>query len=105
MRPGAGKRRARFILPGFYFLLAAYVWFDFTRTNPDGLANLGLMLVTLPVTLLGLGLGAIIGADRFVLLPDGFGYIGDHALYFVPAAAATAVLLWLIGRAIDRRPG
>jgi hypothetical protein len=104
IRPGGGKRRARFILPGLYLLLAAYVWFDFTRTNPDGLANLGLMLVTLPVTLIGLALGALAGADKFVLLPHGFGYIGDHALYFFPAAAGTAALIWLIGRAIDRRP-
>ena len=103
--PGRGKRRARYILPGLYLLLAAYVWFDFTRINPDGLANVGLMLVTLPVTLLGLTLGAIVGADKFVLLPGGYGYIGDHALYFVPAAALTAALIWLAGRAIDRRPG
>ncbi len=105
MRPAAGKRRARFILPGLYLLFATYVWFDFTRINPDGLANVGLMLVTLPVTLAGLGMGALIGADKFVLLPDGFGYFGDHALYYVPAAAVTAALIWLLGRAIDRRPG
>jgi len=103
--PGTGKRRARYILTGLYLLLAVYVWIDFTRINRDGLANVGLMLVTLPVTLIGLGLGALVGSDKFVLLPDDFGYLGNHALYYVPAAAGTAALIWLLGRAIDRRPG
>ena len=103
MRAAAGKRRWQLILPGLYLLFAAYAWLDFTRIARDGLANVGLMIATLPVTLFGLLLDAILGSKRFVLMPDGFGYIGNHALYFVPAAAVTAALLWLAGRAIDRR--
>ena len=45
------------------------------------------------------------GSKSFALLPDGFGYLGNHALYYVPAVAVTAALLWLLGRKIDRRPG
>lgn len=105
MLPGKGPRRARLVLPGLYLALALYVWIDFTRINHDGLANLGLMAVTLPVTLLGLLLGAVIGRSSFVLLPDGFGYLGNHAIYYVPAVAVTALLWWWIGRAFDRRAG
>ncbi len=78
MVPGPGKRRARFVLPGLYLALALYIWIDFAATAHDGLANLGLMVITLPVTFAGLLLGS-------------------------PAVAITALLLWLLGRAIDRR--
>ena len=104
IRPGQGKRRARFVLPGLYLALALYIWIDFTRTAHDGLANLGLMAITLPVTLAGLLLGSLMGESSFILIPDGFGYLTSHALYYVPAVAITALLLWLLGRAIDRRP-
>ena len=103
MFPGSGKRRARYILPSLYAALAVYAWIDFTRTNHDGLANLGLFLVTLPVTLIDLALSAALSRST-VLMPHGHGYIGDHALYYVPAATVTAALFWWIGRAIDRRP-
>lgn len=105
MIPASGKRRARYILPILYLALALYVWIDFTRTAHDGLANLGLMAITLPVTLVGLGLGSLLGKSSFVLIPDGFGYLTSHALYYVPAVAITALLLWLLGRTIDRRSG
>ena len=105
MLPGGGKPRARYILPGLYLLLAIYVWFDFANAPADGLANLGLFAVTLPVTLVGLAIGAISGARQFVLLPDGAGYLLSHAIYYVPSVALTALLLWWIGRAIDRRRG
>jgi hypothetical protein len=104
LKPGTGKRRARFILPGLYLALALYLWVDFTRTAHDGLANIGLMAITLPVTLVGLLIGSLIGESSFILLPHGFGYLGNHVLYYVPAVAITALLLWLLGRAIDRRP-
>jgi hypothetical protein len=89
------------ILPGLYLAFAIYAWADFANTNRDGLANVGLVLVTLPVTLLDLALGSALGRTG-VMMPHGHGYLTDHALYYVPAVAATAALLWLLGRAIDR---
>ena len=91
-----------YVLPGLYLAVALYGWIDFTRTNHDGLANIGLMLITLPVTLIGLLIGGLLGHSSFILLPSGYGYLGDHALYYVPAVAVTASALWWIGRTIDR---
>ena len=104
IRPAAGKRRSRLILPGLYLALAIYVWFDFATAPRDGLANVGLFLITFPVALIGFVIDAATGSTSFSLLPDGHGYVADHALYYVPAVAITTGLFWLIGRAIDRRP-
>jgi hypothetical protein len=95
------KRRARLWLPGVYVAFAVYAWADFVNTNHDGLANVGLYLVTLPVTLVELLLGAMLHRNN-VLTPQGHGYLMDHALYYAPAVAVTAALFWLLGRAIDR---
>lgn len=105
IRPAPGPRRARFILPGLYLLLALYLWIDFAMAARDGLANVGLFLVTFPVALAGLLIDSLIDSKSFSLLPDSFGYLGNHAFYYVPAVAITAALWWWIGRAIDRRRG
>jgi hypothetical protein len=89
-----------FWLPTAYAAFSIYAWIDFANTNHDGLANLGLFLITLPVTVLVEVGGALAGRS---LYPDGHGYLADHALYFVPAVAVLTVLLWLLGRAIDKR--
>ena len=102
--PGHGKRRARIILPGLYVAFAIYAWIDFVNTNHDGLANIGLFLVTAPVTAVEIALCLWLGRSK-VLVPDNLGYIGDHAAYYVPAVAVTAALWWWIGRTIDRRLG
>ena len=94
------RRRWRVILPGAYVLLALAFWLDFARTAQDGLANLGLMLAVLPITLLGWALGA----QQFVLLPDRFGYLGNHAAFYVPSVIAIALVLFLLGERLDRRP-
>ncbi|HUP66755.1 MAG TPA: hypothetical protein VM145_00895 [Sphingomicrobium sp.] len=102
-----GKRRGclgipiAWWLPGLYLAFAAYAWVDFARTNHDGLANLGLFLVTFPVTIVDLLVAQMVGQTS-VLMPEGHGYLGDHALYYVPAALVTAGLWWLVGRKIDR---
>ena len=85
---------ARVLLPAAYVALALFAWIDFVRTNPDGLANLGLMAVALPVTLFGLGLSWLVGSESFVLLPTRFGYYLDHALFYWPSVALTAALLY-----------
>ncbi len=95
----------RIILPAAYLALALGVWIDFVNTNPDGLANLGLMLVVLPVTVAGLFIGWLADHESFILLPDGLGYFGDHALFYAPSVALIALALWLLGRWIDRIRG
>jgi hypothetical protein len=95
----------RIILPAAYLALATSVWIDFVNTNADGLANLGLMLVVLPVTAAGLFIGWLADQESFILLPDGLGYFGDHALFYVPSVAFIALTLWLLGRGIDRIRG
>jgi len=82
-----------------YIAFAIYAWFDFASTNHDGLANLGLIVVTAPVAVVGFVLS---GGGSFALIPEGRGYLADHAIYYVPAVACTALFLWLIGRRIER---
>ena len=98
------RKRWRVILPGAYVLLALAFWLDFARTAHDGLANVGLMLAVLPVTVLGLLLGWALGAQQFVLMPERFGYLGNHAAFYVPSVIAITLALFLLGGRLDRRP-
>jgi hypothetical protein len=94
--------RWKHVLPALYLALALYAWIDFTRTAHDGLANLGLILVTLPVTAVGLLLSSALGQTSFVLIPSGLGYYTAHAIYFWPSALLIAALLYGIGSACSR---
>ena len=94
----------KFLVPAIYLGLAIYVWIDFMQMPPDGLANVGLMIVTLPITLAGLLLTWAAGETNFVLLPDGLGYYRSHAAYFWPSVGLiTAALYWLCA-AFSRGP-
>lgn len=97
-------------------LCAAYVaggvavWISFARTNPDGLANVGLVLYVFPVTTLGLVAGKLIGRTEFLFIPNRFGYLADHAVFFFPSLLvvtaligwATTALLRIWGRSRER---
>ena len=93
----------RLILPGLYGLICAAAWLDFARLPPDGLANVGLMLTVLPVTLVDLGIQAVIARERSVFMLQGLGYYKAHAVFFWTAAAVLAGCLYLAGAAVDRR--
>jgi ABC-type molybdate transport system permease subunit len=95
--------RWTYVPPALYLAFALYVWIDFTRTAHDGLANLGLMLATLPVTALGLLLTLTLGRTGFVLIPSGLGYYTAHAIYFWPAALLIAASLYGICSWLSRR--
>lgn len=92
--------RLKLILLGLYVALAIFAWIDFMRLPKDGLANVGLMIVTLPVTLIGLVLSWAVRSSKFVLLPDVFGYYGDHAVYYWPSVLITALLLYALASLI-----
>ena len=70
------------ILPAVYGVIAALVWIDFARLPPDGLANVGLMLAVLPVTLLDLALRGLLGLSRSPFMPSHLGYYPAHAVFF-----------------------
>ena len=95
--------RLKIVLPAAYLGLALYVWIDVTRLPPDGLANLGLMIVTFAVTILGLVLTWVVGARDFVLLPNGFGYYGDHAIYYWPSVSIIAAFLYWAAVVLGQR--
>ncbi len=95
--------RVRLTVVGIYFAIAVMTWISFVRTAHDGLANIGLVAVALPYTLIGLLITWLLGAGDFVLIPHGAGYLVGHALFFVPGVALTALLIWWITGLMRRR--
>jgi hypothetical protein len=94
--------RLRLLIPAVYLTLGILVWIDFARTNPDGLANIGLVLFVAPVTLVGLAWMSAAGADSFPLIPNGLPYLMAHAVFYFPSLLITAILLFLIVASIQR---
>ena len=95
--------KLRLLLPGAYALIALCAWIDFARLPPDGLANLGLMLVVLPVTLLDLALRPAEASGSSLFIPDRWGYYPDHAIFFGVSVAVITTALFALGLWIDRR--
>ena len=91
------------ILPAGYCALAALAWLDFSRLPPDGLANVGLMLTVLPVTLVDLALRPSTAPGSSVLMTSRFGYYADHAIFFGWSVLIIALGLWWLGSRLDRR--
>jgi hypothetical protein len=94
--------KARYILPAIYLLIALLAWADFMRLPPDGLANIGLMIVIFPVMLLDLYLSPKGDVDNSVLVPDKWGYYVDYSIFFWVSVCILGIALYLLGRLIDR---
>lgn len=94
--------RWRWILPSLYLLVALIAWIDFVRTPPDGLANLGLMLIVFPVALVDLALRPAFKRTDSIFIPSSLGYYPAHAVFFGCSVLILAAALYLFGRAIDR---
>jgi hypothetical protein len=54
---------------GLYLAFAALIWVDFARANPDGFANVGLILAVLPISLLGIALTIFADNPDFPFIP------------------------------------
>jgi len=81
----------KFLLPIAYVLGAALVWWDFSQTPPDGLANVGIALYTLPIVLFA----RLLTNAEFPYF-DGGGYYQDHAAYFLTSVSIIAVGLFVL---------
>ena len=99
---GKSRWRARLWLPVPYCLIALLAWMDFVKRPPDGLANLGLVLIVFPYTMLDQAMGSWLNVRGSVLMPSRHGYIRDHAIFFGGGVLFVTLLLFLIGTIIDR---
>jgi hypothetical protein len=86
----------KFIVPALYIAGAMVVWVDFSRSNPDGLASLWMVLYTFPIAIVG----TFLLRGEFPYVPGR--YYEAHALYFWPSVALLAVALFLIFHALQK---
>jgi hypothetical protein len=92
-------RKIHIVIPAAYLFGAAVVWIDFSRLPPDGLANSGIALYTLPVFLVALK----VTRREFPFFEGG--YYPSHAVYFALSTLFLAALLFLALKAIFARVG
>jgi len=86
----------KFIVPALYIAGAVLVWLDFSRANPDGLANLWIAIYTFPVFMVG----TFLLGGEFPYAPGR--YHEAHALYFWPSVALLALALFFIFHALQK---
>jgi hypothetical protein len=84
------------VVPALYLVGAVFVWLDFARTNPDGLANIGIVLYTLPVALFGI----FVLQQEFPFAPGG--YYEAHAIYFSASVGLLALILFAACLALEK---
>ena len=89
----------KYFVPLLYLVGAAMIWLVFARTNPDGLANIWIVIYTLPIFLLGT---FVLGLE-FPYMPGG--YYQAHALYFWPSVLLLAALLFLVFHGLQKTVG
>ena len=89
-------KRVEVLLPSIYLLGAMIVWIDFSRLPPDGLANVGIALYTLP----DFFVVRFITGREFPFFEGG--YYLSHALYFSVSVIFNAILLFIIINIIQK---
>ncbi len=82
--------KLKLVLPAMYLAGAAVIWFYFASANPDGLANIWIVLYTFPIVAVGTYLLDL----QFPYVPGT--YYTAHALYFWPSVIVLALFLFLI---------
>jgi hypothetical protein len=88
--------KAKLILPAHYILGAVPVWFAFSQANPDGLANLWLVIYTFPVV----AIGSFFLKLRFPYVPGG--YYEAYALYFCVSVIFSAASQFLVCQGLQK---
>ena len=89
-------RVTKFIAPALYIAGGMAIWLDFSRSNPDGLANIWIAIYTFPIFIIG----TFLLGGEFPYAPGR--YYEAHALYFWPSVALLALALFFIFHALQK---
>ena len=82
-----------------YLLGAFLVWIDFQNSPPDGLANVGIGLYTLPVFLFA----NLFAAGEFPYF--GGDYYHAHTLYFIPSVLIVSAMIYFLLLGLEKVKG
>lgn len=85
-----------FLVPAVYIAGAMVIWLAFSRSNPDGLANIWIAIYTFPNVIIG----TFLLRGEFPYVPSR--YYEAHALYFWPSVALLAFALFFIFYALRK---
>lgn len=89
-------RRSDVLGPCLYLAGAVVVWLDFVSAEPDGLANLGLVIYTIPIVIVGTycmrGQFPYVAGD----------YFEAHAWYFWSSSLILTCLLFVLLHFVKR---
>jgi hypothetical protein len=86
----------KFVAPALYIAGAVPIWLDFSRMNPDGLANMWIANYTFPIEVIG----TFILRGKFPYMPGR--YYEAHALYFWPSVVILAFALFFIFHVLQK---
>jgi hypothetical protein len=86
----------KFLVPALYIAGAVVIWLAFSRSNPDGLANIWIAIYTFPIFIIG----TFLLRGEFPYVPGR--YYEAHALYFWPSVALLALALFFIFHALQK---
>ena len=86
----------KFLVPLIYVVGAIFVWIIFASSNPDGLANIWIVIYTLPIFIIG----TLLLHLQFPYMPGG--YYQAHALYFWLSVTLLAITLFLIFHGLQK---
>lgn len=90
------RRKIAKALTALYLLGAVGVLSNFLLTPPEGLANLPVVIWTLPTALIGLFAVYLPFEIPFPFMPSAFGYYGGHLAFFLPSVALISWIIWRI---------
>jgi hypothetical protein len=86
----------KFIVPALYIAGAMVIWLAFSRSNPDGLANIWIAIYTFLIVIIG----TFLLRGEFPYVPGR--YYESHALYFWPSVALLALVLFFIFHVLQK---
>ncbi len=95
------RRKIAKAIVALYLLGAAAVLVIFILAPPDGLANLPMVIWTLPTALIGLVTVFWPFDVAYPFMPTAFGYYGGHVAFFLPSVA---IIAWVMWRVIGGKP-
>jgi hypothetical protein len=80
-------KKLKYIIPSIYLVVGICVWLQFMSSPPDGLANIGIVMYVLPITIIGF----LIFGKTFPFFSGSY-YVSHSKFFFMSILIITALI-------------